>query len=83
MRELRVLGAVVLASGGWWTLVLIGQWFEPGESFLVAWFPFVPLGACAVRGNRDSAAVPRDGDEGACHGGRHYPAPADYLVGES
>jgi hypothetical protein len=44
MRELRVLGAVVLATCGWWALVLIGRWFEPGESFLIAWFLYVPLG---------------------------------------
>jgi hypothetical protein len=44
MRELRVLGAVVLATSGWLALVLIGCWLEPRESFLIAWFLFVPLG---------------------------------------
>jgi hypothetical protein len=43
MAELRALGAVILATCGWLTLLRIGRWFEPGESFLSAWFLFVPI----------------------------------------
>lgn len=34
----------MLATCGWWALVVIGRWFDLGEALLIAWFLFIPLG---------------------------------------
>jgi hypothetical protein len=75
----------VLATCSWWALVLIGRWFEPGESFLMAWFLFVPLGP-VLSAVIVTAPRFRGTDEGACDGGGDHfavrgPRNGGWLVG--